>query len=525
MKSRWRSMAGVTLLCVTAPWQSTTAAPASPVELTPSQAASASQSKAKKPKAPRRKKAPPVPSKPPADIPEVKEASSVWRGCLESRDVPVLASSLGVEESRLKPLLGELNLLAEVGAGCVQYVAATGGEGGAASAIFQRPDPRPGESPVLDIRKTADGITVTPGACDCPEPAPRVLEVPLPMAEDRRSELLASVPANVRWQLETLMPQMICSLAQSRENTAGSRANDTSGAEGIAVGTQSATDAGGGPYTIRIVLERGGEGQSEHLQSVEILETATGKRIDGAWWLDRPGGPGVFVGMNGVTYERLLWQSPVKYVQKTRGVGPQVITYRRRVPVPKGKNGQTTNGLVANSLVANGQVANGQAANSQVANSQVKMRTVTVRGFHLGADLMAPKGTEVHAVGEAKVAFAGRMGGFGKLIILDHGLGYQTYYAHLSVIKPMIKVGASVARGDVIGLVGSTGHSTAPHLHFETRKDAKYIDPFDNTRQLGFWLLTPDDQERLAMEMLGPPQAGTQDRSNHSPQKTFGGNR
>jgi murein DD-endopeptidase MepM/ murein hydrolase activator NlpD len=103
------------------------------------------------------------------------------------------------------------------------------------------------------------------------------------------------------------------------------------------------------------------------------------------------------------------------------------------------------------------------------------------------------------------------MGGFGKLIILDHGLGYQTYYAHLSVIKPEIKVGARVARGDVIGLVGSTGHSTAPHLHFETRKDHKYVDPFDNTRQWHFWLLTPDDQERLAMELLASPPAATRE--------------
>jgi murein DD-endopeptidase MepM/ murein hydrolase activator NlpD len=129
-------------------------------------------------------------------------------------------------------------------------------------------------------------------------------------------------------------------------------------------------------------------------------------------------------------------------------------------------------------------------------------RYVTVRVFHIGVDMLAPKGMEVHAVGDAAVGFAGKLGGYGNLIILNHGRGYQTYYAHLSKIEKSVKLGTSVSRGEVIGLVGSTGHSTAPHLHFETRKDGKYIDPFDETRQLGFWLLTADDQERLAIELL-----------------------
>jgi len=153
-------------------------------------------------------------------------------------------------------------------------------------------------------------------------------------------------------------------------------------------------------------------------------------------------------------------------------VGASVTSWRRRVPAAKG------------------------SAKSTV------VQTIRVASYHLGVDMMAPKGTDVHAVGDAKVSFAGRQGGFGNLIILDHGRGYQTYYAHLSKIRKGIKVGVHIARGDMIGLVGSTGHSTAPHLHFETRKDGRYLDPFDETHQLGFWLLTADEQERLAMQLL-----------------------
>lgn len=432
---------------------------------------SAKKTKAKKPQpTSARKKTPAPPAvrmKPPADIPVVTEAASVSQGCLESRDVPVLASRLGINGTHLGSLLAEEDLFGSEGGGCVPYVAVTGGEGGVASATFRRPEPKPGSSSILALRKTADGVTVTPGVCDCPEPIHRVLAAPARDATDLSKDVVSGMPPNVRWQLAVLVPQMIGRLTQPPSEADLNAESGSLGRESVGP-AETVADA----YTVRVVLESVDTGP-EHLQSVEIIESATGKRVDGVWWLERPDGPGVYIGMDGLKYERLLWDSPVKYLYKSRGVGPTLTTYQRKVAAPKGSKGPAT-----------------------------VVRTYVARGYHLGVDMLAPKGVEVHAVGDAKVSFAGRMGGYGNLIILDHGHGYQTYYAHLSRIGKEVKAGATVSGGEVIGLVGSTGHSTAPHLHFETRKDAKYIDPFDETRQLGFWLLTADDQERLAMQLL-----------------------
>jgi murein DD-endopeptidase MepM/ murein hydrolase activator NlpD len=73
------------------------------------------------------------------------------------------------------------------------------------------------------------------------------------------------------------------------------------------------------------------------------------------------------------------------------------------------------------------------------------------------------------------VEYAGRKGGYGNLIILKHSDGYETYYGHLSVIS--VKEGDDITKGQKIGLVGSTGHSTGPHLHFEVHKDNKVRNP------------------------------------------------
>lgn len=95
--------------------------------------------------------------------------------------------------------------------------------------------------------------------------------------------------------------------------------------------------------------------------------------------------------------------------------------------------------------------------------------------FHTGADVRAKPGTPVLAAGDGIVTFAGRRGGYGNVIYVDHGGGVITRYAHLRRIETV--EGATVTAGARIGQVGSTGRTTGPHLHFEVRIGETRIDP------------------------------------------------
>jgi murein DD-endopeptidase MepM/ murein hydrolase activator NlpD len=88
-------------------------------------------------------------------------------------------------------------------------------------------------------------------------------------------------------------------------------------------------------------------------------------------------------------------------------------------------------------------------------------------GFHPGIDIAAPSGTPIHAAKAGTVIFAGYNGGYGNFVCIDHGGGFTTCYAHQSRIA--VSDGQQVSQGQVIGYEGSTGYSTGPHLHFETR--------------------------------------------------------
>ncbi|MEZ4978734.1 MAG: M23 family metallopeptidase [Chitinophagales bacterium] len=99
-----------------------------------------------------------------------------------------------------------------------------------------------------------------------------------------------------------------------------------------------------------------------------------------------------------------------------------------------------------------------------------------VSKFHAGMDFTAPVGTEVYATGKGKaVKVDYSTGGYGNRIIIDHGYGYQTLYAHLSSFE--IKAGDEVHRGQVIGYVGNTGKSVGPHLHYEVHKNGEKLNP------------------------------------------------
>jgi hypothetical protein len=112
--------------------------------------------------------------------------------------------------------------------------------------------------------------------------------------------------------------------------------------------------------------------------------------------------------------------------------------------------------------------------------------------MHTGMDFTAPTGTEIHATGNGVVQKVERFGkGYGNNVIISHGYGYETVYAHMS--KFAVRPGQKISRGDLIGYVGNTGTSTGPHLHYEVRKNGNPVNPAN------FYYndLTPEEYEKM----------------------------
>jgi murein DD-endopeptidase MepM/ murein hydrolase activator NlpD len=96
---------------------------------------------------------------------------------------------------------------------------------------------------------------------------------------------------------------------------------------------------------------------------------------------------------------------------------------------------------------------------------------------HKGVDYAAPTGTPIYAAGDGRIEFAGRKGGYGNAVIIDHGRGITTLYGHMSRFGKAARGGRAVKQGELIGYVGSTGASTGPHLHYEYRVNGVHKDP------------------------------------------------
>lgn len=112
--------------------------------------------------------------------------------------------------------------------------------------------------------------------------------------------------------------------------------------------------------------------------------------------------------------------------------------------------------------------------------------------FHPGMDFAAPLGTEIHATGDGVIERADDMAqGYGNHVVINHGYGYETLYGHMT--RFVVHVGQQVKRGQLIGYVGSTGLSTAPHVHYEVHKNGDIVNP------INFYYndLTPEQYQKL----------------------------
>ena len=108
------------------------------------------------------------------------------------------------------------------------------------------------------------------------------------------------------------------------------------------------------------------------------------------------------------------------------------------------------------------------------------------KDFHPGLDISADKGDPVYSTADGKIVNASAAGNYGNLVIVDHGYGIETRYGHLSAFK--VKVGQTVKRGDLLGLVGATGRATGSHLHYEVRANGRILNPLQlllNPRRTG----------------------------------------
>ncbi len=140
------------------------------------------------------------------------------------------------------------------------------------------------------------------------------------------------------------------------------------------------------------------------------------------------------------------------------------IQIDKKIAEEKKKEKSTINGVYIAVVPVQGHITSRYGARESVRDH-----------VHKGLDIGAKLGTKIKAAADGVVSYSGTKGGYGNLLIINHGNGIETYYGHCS--KLYKNVGDVVTAGDIIALVGTTGNSTGPHLHFEIRKNGEYVNP------------------------------------------------
>ena len=222
----------------------------------------------------------------------------------------------------------------------------------------------------------------------------------------------------------------------------------------------------------RIVYDAGSKNKWAQVISLEILDATQKHVLADAFWVQREDLPGGFFTSSGMELEQEFWVNPLNYTRISRGVGRFPTIAPRTKKVRRGKN------------------------------NTVVMHSYTSSEGHQGVDFAAPTGTPIYAVANGRIVHYGQMSGYGNLVIIEHPGNYKTYYAHLSAFNRELEEGSEVRRGLEIGYVGTTGHSTGPHLHFELRKNNVYLNPLSSNLELDLWTLRSGDQDQLTQNIV-----------------------
>lgn len=375
------------------------------------------------------------------------------RGCLPAPALPLLVERLKLSTDDLAASLMDKQF--SIKQACLHYVAA---ETANAGSMLMLALPVSEELFDLAILNT-NGLTIQFGAMHASLSASNraewtELRVPAQDWEQALVSETSTVQAHLIWESSILMREMTKSLS-------------------------NLSHAG-----FRLVTEPDLETGSEKISALELIDYTDRQKqkvLNAVTWLNRDNKTGAYFDENGIDFEKLFWQSPVRFRRLSRGIGKSVTTQKQRVPIKSAKPIKLAK-----------------------KKKKTSFRTVTIRHHrqHIGVDFAAAMGTPVSAVAEARVAFMGWRGAYGNLVVLDHGSHYYTYYAHLSKFADDLAVGQKLLRGEELGLVGSTGRSTGPHLHFEIRQHEAYIDPLTDGYTLDLWHLQGEELPSLLSTML-----------------------